>query len=80
MRLFSADNAFRGIRPRVGGPQVASLLLLIPLGLALLAVSIWAFLWAADHDQFDDLETPALRVLEEDATIGTEDSLHGSKP
>ena len=45
---------------------MASLLLLIPLGLVLLGLSIWAFFWAADHGQFDDLDTPARRVLEED--------------
>jgi cbb3-type cytochrome oxidase maturation protein len=50
---------------------MASLLLLIPLGLVLLGVSIWAFFWAADHGQFDDLDTPASRILEEDAPVTT---------
>jgi cbb3-type cytochrome oxidase maturation protein len=45
---------------------MASLLLLIPLSLVLLGVAVWAFFWAADHGQFDDLETPAVRMLQED--------------
>lgn len=45
---------------------MASLLLLIPLGLALLGAAVWAFFWAADHGQFDDLDTPAIRILQED--------------
>jgi cbb3-type cytochrome oxidase maturation protein len=45
---------------------MASLLLLIPLGLALLGVAVWAFFWAADHGQFEDLDTPALRILHDD--------------
>ena len=45
---------------------MASLLLLIPLGLALLGVAIWAFFWAVDHGQFDDLDTPATRILEDE--------------
>lgn len=45
---------------------MASLLLLIPLGLVLLGVAIWAFFWAVDHGQFDDLDTPAARILEDE--------------
>ena len=42
---------------------------LIPLAMALLALAVWAFFWAVRAGQFDDLETPALRILldEEDA-------------
>jgi cbb3-type cytochrome oxidase maturation protein len=39
---------------------------LIPLGLALLGVAIWAFFWAVRNGQFDDLETPAWRILLDD--------------
>ena len=39
---------------------------LIPLGLVLLAIAIWAFFWAAGNGQFDDLETPAWRILLDD--------------
>lgn len=39
---------------------------LIPLGLMLLALAIWAFFWAAGSGQFDDLESPAWRILLDD--------------
>jgi cbb3-type cytochrome oxidase maturation protein len=42
------------------------ILLLIPLSIVLLAVSVYAFFWAIDHSQFDDLETPALMPLSDD--------------
>ena len=45
---------------------MASLLLLIPLGLVLLGAALWAFFWAVDHGQFDDLDTPAIRILEDE--------------
>ena len=36
---------------------------LIPLGLVLVAIGIWAFFWAVGSGQFDDLETPGWSVL-----------------
>ena len=42
-----------------------ALLLLIPLSLALLVFILWAFAWAVRRDQFDDLDTPALDILDE---------------
>jgi cbb3-type cytochrome oxidase maturation protein len=39
---------------------------LIPLGLLLLGVAIWAFFWAVRSGQFDDMETPAWRILLDD--------------
>ena len=39
------------------------LFVLIAVGLALLAVAVWAFVWAVDHDQFDDLEQAAHSIL-----------------
>lgn len=43
------------------------ILLLIPLSIVLLALAAWAFFWAVNHAQFDDLDTPALTPLAEDA-------------
>ena len=43
------------------------ILLLIPLSIVLVAAGVWAFFWAVNHGQFDDLETPALDVLQDDA-------------
>ena len=36
---------------------------LIPLGLVLVALAVWAFMWAVRSGQFDDLEGPAHRIL-----------------
>lgn len=45
------------------------LYLLIPLGLLVLSVAIWAFLWAVKTGQFDDMEGPAHRILMDDDDI-----------
>lgn len=42
------------------------LYLLIPLALLLLGVAVWAFFWAVGSGQFDDLDTPAVRILLDD--------------
>ena len=39
---------------------------LIPVGLVLLLIAIGAFFWAVHTGQFDDLDTPALRILSDD--------------
>jgi cbb3-type cytochrome oxidase maturation protein len=39
---------------------------LIPLALLLLGVAVWAFFWAVRHGQFDDLDSPATRILFDD--------------
>ena len=40
--------------------------MLIPLGILLLGVAIWAFVWAVKSGQFDDMEGPAHRILMDD--------------
>jgi cbb3-type cytochrome oxidase maturation protein len=42
---------------------VSILFVLIAVGLALLALAAWAFIWAVDHDQFEDLEQAAHSIL-----------------
>lgn len=42
------------------------LLMLVPLSLVLLVVAVAAFVWAVKRGQFDDLDTPALDILEDD--------------
>ncbi|HEY3998260.1 MAG TPA: cbb3-type cytochrome oxidase assembly protein CcoS [Candidatus Xenobia bacterium] len=39
---------------------------LIPLALGLSGLGLGLFTWAVQHSQFDDLEGPRWRVLEED--------------
>lgn len=40
--------------------------LLIPLSLLFLAAGIGVFFWAVKHQQFDDMEGPAHRILMDD--------------
>jgi cbb3-type cytochrome oxidase maturation protein len=42
------------------------LLMLIPLGLVLLGIAIWAFVWAVNHDQFEDLDRAGHSILFDD--------------
>lgn len=42
------------------------LYLMIPLGIIIVAGALWAFFWAVDSGQFDDLESPAWRLLLDD--------------
>ena len=39
---------------------------LVPVALAIMALALWAYVWAAKRGQFDDLKTPGMRVLHED--------------
>ena len=43
-----------------------SLYLLVPLSIALVFGALWIFFQASDDGQFDDLEGPALRILQDD--------------
>jgi cbb3-type cytochrome oxidase maturation protein len=45
------------------------LYLLIPLGLFVLGIAIWGFIWAVKTGQFDDMEGPAHRILMDDDDI-----------
>jgi cbb3-type cytochrome oxidase maturation protein len=42
------------------------LYVLIPLALLLLGAAVWAFFWAVGSGQFDDLDTPAVRIVMDD--------------
>jgi cbb3-type cytochrome oxidase maturation protein len=42
------------------------LYVLIPLALLILGVAVWAFFWAVGSGQFDDLDTPAVRIIMDD--------------
>jgi cbb3-type cytochrome oxidase maturation protein len=39
---------------------------LVPMGVLIVAGALWAFFWAVDSGQFDDLESPAWRILLDD--------------
>ena len=49
------------------------ILLLIPISIILLGIAVWAFFWAVNHAQFDDLETPALIPLASDSVVKAEE-------
>ena len=40
--------------------------LVLPLALVIVGLAVWAYTWAAKSGQFDDLETPAMRMVVED--------------
>ncbi|HKJ00352.1 MAG TPA: cbb3-type cytochrome oxidase assembly protein CcoS [bacterium] len=42
------------------------LYVLIPVTLVLAAIALLLFVWAIQSGQFDDLETPAIRILFDD--------------
>ena len=54
------------------------LFLLIPLGLLLLGIAVWAFFWAVGSGQFDDLSSPAWSVvMDDDETPDPARDAHG---
>lgn len=48
-----------------------SVYLLIPLSIVLLGVAVWAFFWAVNEGQFEDLDEPSRIVLEDDPPADT---------
>ena len=44
------------------------LYLMIPMGILILVGALWAYFWAVDSGQFDDLESPGWRILLDDDT------------
>jgi cbb3-type cytochrome oxidase maturation protein len=49
-----------------------SLYLLIPLSVIVVFIALWIFFRAMDSGQFDDLEGPALRILQDDDGVHSE--------
>lgn len=43
-----------------------SVYLLVPLSIILLAGAVWAFFWAVNKGQFEDLDEPSRIALEDD--------------
>jgi cbb3-type cytochrome oxidase maturation protein len=40
--------------------------IVLPIGLVLAAAAVAAFIWATRSGQFDDLDTPAMRAINDD--------------
>ena len=49
------------------------LFLMVPLGMVLVGVGLWAFFWAVGSGQFDDLDSPGWSVLGDDDAGQTAD-------
>lgn len=43
---------------------------LLPLALLILGAGIWAWVWAVRRGQYDDMTTPAVRMLNDDVGEG----------
>ncbi|ABI57218.1 cbb3-type cytochrome oxidase assembly protein CcoS [Alkalilimnicola ehrlichii MLHE-1] len=41
----------------------------IPVGIIFLLIAIWAFFWAVDSGQYDDLDSPAYQPLLDDEPL-----------
>jgi len=50
---------------------MTALFVLIPLALVALAVAVWAFVWAVNHEQFEELDQEAARILMDDDAVRT---------
>lgn len=46
-----------------------ALLILIPITLVLAVVAVGVFFWAVNHAQFEDLDTPGILPLLDDAPV-----------
>lgn len=56
------------------------LYIMIPLGLVLVAIGLWAFFWATGSGQFDDLDSPGWTVLEDDRHPPADESKRPEEP
>ncbi|RMH41066.1 MAG: cbb3-type cytochrome oxidase assembly protein CcoS [Gammaproteobacteria bacterium] len=54
---------------------MSSLYILIPITLLILAIAIAVFIWAVNHRQFEDLESPATRILFDDDEEATQQAI-----
>ncbi len=52
-----------------------SIFLLVPVTVIILAIAVGVFLWAVNDDQFDDLDSPATRILFDDDEQATIDEI-----
>ena len=48
------------------GTGVSVLYIVVPLALLVVGAAVAAFVWATNRGQFDDLDTPAIRMLHDD--------------
>lgn len=41
--------------------------IVLPLALVVVGIAVFAFVWSARSGQYDDMDTPAVRMLHDDA-------------
>lgn len=54
--------------------------LVLPLALVIIGLAVGAFVWAARRGQFDDLETPGMRVLHDEESMKRGEASRESPP
>lgn len=42
------------------------LFIVLPLALLLVGAAVWAYVWSVRQGQYDDLDTPSIRMLNDD--------------
>jgi cbb3-type cytochrome oxidase maturation protein len=45
---------------------VSVIYVVLPLAIIIVGAAVWGYVWAARRGQFDDLDTPAVRMLRDD--------------
>jgi cbb3-type cytochrome oxidase maturation protein len=51
---------------------VSVIFVVLPLALVIVGAALWGYIWAAKQGQFDDLDTPAMRMLRDEEHRGGE--------
>ncbi len=59
---------------------MSAIFIVLPLALCVSALAVGAFVWAVRRGEFDDLETPARRMLADDATSPVQDETPEQQP
>lgn len=54
--------------------------LLIPLALVLFGIFVWLFFWAVKHNQFEDLDREANRILFDEDSAKIPDKSRDNEP
>lgn len=65
-RVRPEEAAFAGSGPAGDNAAMEILYLLIPIAIGLLALIVALFFWAVKSGQFEDLDSPAWRILMDD--------------
>lgn len=56
------------------------LYVVLPISIVLVVIAVVLFVWAVRRGQFDDLETPGVRMLHDDEPVRRRQGEEGEKP